>query len=120
MVILEQSLPDTHQNFIAVLVPLLLGCLVHLSQLMGVEADELWLDLLQQGLHLPLLPLLDAAVRVRVQAVEIGLSRTCEGDPREAAVRTRAGRTDRPKAFGLLSDLQGDALCELDLARACW
>lgn len=117
---LEKSLPDTHQNFSPVLLPLLGACVVHLSQLMGVEADKLWLDLLQQGLHLPLLPLLDAAVGVRVQAVEVRLSCTCECHQREAAVKTRAGRTDRPKVFGLLSDLQGHAVCQLDLERACW
>lgn len=118
--ILGKNLSDTHQNFSPVLAPLLGGCVVQLSQLMGVEADELRLDLLQQGLHLPLLPLLDAAVRIRVQAVEVRLSRTCQGDPKEAAVNTPAGRTDRPKVVGLWSDLQGDAVCELDLARACW
>lgn len=99
MLIVEKSLPDTHQIFSPVLVPLLEGCVVHLSQLMGVEADELWLDLLQQGLDLPLLPLLDAAVRVRVQAVEVRLSRTCEGDPRGS------GREDPSSTDGQTKNL---------------
>lgn len=97
----------SHLNFSPVLVPLPGGRVVHLSKLMGVEADELGLDLLQQGLYLPLLPLLDAAVRVRVQAVEVRLSGTCEGDPREAAVRTVSRKDGQTKSLWTVGRLAG-------------
>lgn len=71
-------LPDTDQSFDPVLVPLLKRGAVNLSQLCGVEADELWLDLLQQGFNLPLLPLFCTPVWICIQAVEVRLSRTCE------------------------------------------
>lgn len=57
-------LPDTDQSLDPVLVPLLKGGVVNLSQYTGVQTDELWLDLLQQGFNLPLLPLLCIAVRI--------------------------------------------------------
>lgn len=68
-------LPDTDQGLDPVLVLHLKGGVVHPPQLRGVEGDEIWLDLLQQRLDLPLLPLLGAAVRIGPQAVEVGLSR---------------------------------------------
>lgn len=71
-------LPDTDQSLDPVLVPLFKGGVVNLSQLGGVKADELGLDLLQQGFNLPLLPLLCTAVRICIQAIKVRLSRTCE------------------------------------------
>lgn len=40
------------------------------------QAYQLWLDLLQQGFDLPLLPLLGTAVRVGIQTVKVGLAST--------------------------------------------
>lgn len=71
-------LPDTDQSLDPVLVPLLKGGTVNLSQLVGVEGDELRLDLLQQGFNLPLLPLLCTAVRIGIQTIKVRLSRTCD------------------------------------------
>lgn len=71
-------MPDTNQSLDPVLVPLLHGGTVHLSQLGGVEADELWLDLLQQSFNLPLLPLLRTAEWICIQTIEVWLSRTWE------------------------------------------
>lgn len=82
------TLPDTDQSLDPVLVPLLKGGAVHLPQLGGVEADELWLDLLQQSFNLPLLPLLCTAVGICIQAIKVWLSRTCECKSRNTAVQT--------------------------------
>lgn len=70
------TMPDTNQSLDPVLVPLLHGGTVHLSQLGGVEADELWLDLVQQSFNLPLLPLLRTAEWICIQTIEVWLSRT--------------------------------------------
>ncbi len=71
-------LSDTDQGLDSVLMPLLKGGKVNLSQLGGVEGNELWLDFLQQGLNLPLLPLFSTAVRVCIQAIKVRLSSACE------------------------------------------
>lgn len=80
-------LPDTDQSLDPVLVPLLKGGAVHLCQLSGVEADELWLDLLQQGFDLPLLPLLRTAIWICIQAIKVRLSRTFECKWRKTEVK---------------------------------
>lgn len=78
MRISKQMLLDTDQSLDPVLMPLLKGCAVHVSQLGGVKADELRLDLLQQSFDLPLLLLLCTAVRICIHAIKVWLSRTCE------------------------------------------
>lgn len=99
--------PDAHQSLDPVLVALLKGGAVHLSQLDGVEADELGLDLLQQSFNLPLLPLLHAAIWVRIQTIEVWLARTC----RWKEIRlVPLGR--------FLTCSQGET--ESDLVPACW
>lgn len=42
----SKILSDTDQSFDPVLMPLLKGGMINLSQLIGVQADELWLNLL--------------------------------------------------------------------------
>lgn len=67
----------TDQSLDSVLVPLRHSGLVDVSQLIGVQADELWLNLLQQGLDLPLLPLPSAAEGICIEPIEVGLPGTC-------------------------------------------
>lgn len=79
----------TDQSLDPVLVSLLKGGTVDLSQLGGVEADELWLDLLQQSFNLPLLPLLCTAVWICIQTVKVGLTCTCSCKSKKMVVKTQ-------------------------------
>lgn len=83
----KQMLLDTDQSLDPVLMPLLKGCAVHVSQLGRVEADELRLDLLQQSFDLPLLLLLCTAVWICIHAIKVWLSCTCEYKSRRAAIK---------------------------------
>lgn len=53
---------DTDQSLDPILVPLLKGGVINVPQFSGIQADKIWLDLIQQGFNLPLLPLFCTAV----------------------------------------------------------
>lgn len=69
-------LPDTDQSLDPVLVPLLKGGMVNLPQLSRIQANEIWLDLVQQGFNLPFLPLFCTAVWICIQTIEVRLTST--------------------------------------------
>lgn len=91
----------TDQSLDPVLVPLCKAGTVNLPQLGWVEADELWLDFLQQGFDLPLLPLLCTTEWICIQTIKVRLSRTCQCKWRKTNVKMATASMHR-KTHGIM------------------